>query len=107
MFSSLQGFIVFAVSLVTLIGAVWAFADSMRYTNATYVAAGKRSKVMWGLILGGVMVLTFVLLPAPLGSGGGVIGIIGVIAIIVIAYYFVDVRKHLQENKGGYSGGGW
>lgn len=107
MFGSLQEVVVFVLSLAVAVGAVWAFIDAMRHAPATFIAAGKQNKLVWGVILGLVMAITFVLLPSPLGAGPGILGIFGVICIIVVAYYFVDVAKKLREHQGGPRAGGW
>lgn len=112
MFAGLQGFIIFAVSVAVMIGAVWGLIDAARHNERTYANAGK-SKTKWLLLLGGAVLFAFVSLPPPIGRGGGVLQIFGIAAIIVVILYFVDIRKKLQGNRppSGGSGfarrGGW
>lgn len=112
MFANLQYFIVFAISLVVLVAAVWGLIDSLRYSGPTYAATGK-NKALWVAILAAATLISFISLPPPLGRGGGVIGLLGIAAIGVVVFYFVDVRKKLQSHQppkpgpGGTRRGGW
>lgn len=112
MFANLQYFIVFAISLVVLVAAVWGLFDAVRHPGPAYVAVGK-NKAIWVAILAGATLIAFISLPAPLGRGGGVIGLLGIAAIGAVVFYFVDVRKKLQAHRppksgpGGTRRGGW
>ncbi|MFN3867019.1 MAG: DUF2516 family protein [Demequina sp.] len=112
MFDSLQAMIVLAISVAALVAAVWAFIDALKYPDAAYVNAGKKSKVLWLVILGAAALVAFISLPRPLGGGGGIIGLLGIAAVIAVIYYFVDVRPKVSGASPGPGGsrgstGGW
>jgi hypothetical protein len=110
-FDTLQSIVIFALSTAALVGAIWALIDAMKFPDSAFVNAGKKSKVLWGVILGAAVVVAFVSLPPPLGRGGGVLGFLGIAAIFAVVFYFVDVRPKLRENNygsgRGRSSGGW
>ena len=70
---------------------VFAFVDSLRYSNNQYVSAGKRSRTLW-LVLTGLS-LAFHLISDVLFFAN----LAGTIASIV---YLVDVRPALQQVSG-------
>lgn len=112
MFNSLQAMIVLILSVAALVAAVWGFIDATRYPDTAYVAAGKKSKALWLIILGVAALIAFISLPWPLGRGGGIIGLLGIASIIGIIYYFVDVRPKVSGAAPGAgpsrgSTGGW
>lgn len=114
MFGALQNLIVFVISLAALVGAVWALFDALRYPNQAYVAAGKQTKVLWGVILGVASAITLVYLPWPPGRGGmGILSFLGIAASVAVIYYFVGVQPKLRENhhpgspRGRSNRGGW
>lgn len=111
MFNTLQGGLILALSLAAFVGALWALIDALRHPAGAYVAAGKQTKTLWGVILGVATLIAFVSLPWPLGGGGGILGLLGIAVIIAVVLYFVDVRpKLLSAGGGGGSGrgtGGW
>ena len=77
---------------VALLGVkIFAFVDSLRYSNNHYVSAGKRSRTLW-IVLTGIS-LAFHLITDPLH----LLNIAGTIASIV---YLVDVRPALQQVSG-------
>ena len=112
MFDSLQAMIVLAISVAALVAAVWALIDAIKYPDSAYVNAGKKSKVLWLVILGAAALVAFISLPRPLGAGGGIIGFLGIAAVIAVIYYVVDVRPKVSgasPSSGGSRGssGGW
>jgi hypothetical protein len=75
---------------------VFAFVDSLRYTNNQYVSAGKRSRILW-LALTGLSLAFHLIINSPVQ----IVSLAGTIASIV---YLVDVRPALQQVSG--RGGG-
>jgi hypothetical protein len=84
---------------VGLLGVkVFALADCLRYKNAHFVSAGKRSRILW-LVLTGLSLAFHLIVRSSLD----LLEIAGAIASIV---YLVDVRPALQQVSGrGGSGG--
>ncbi len=113
MFGAAQQFIMMAISVVVFVGAVWALIDVARYPAPTFAMAGKKNKWLWVAIMAVATAIAFVSLPPPFGVGRGILGIFGIVTIAAVVYYFVDVRKRLQENRPPRSGpgtgnrGGW
>lgn len=76
---------------------VFALVDCLRYTNAHFVSAGKRSRTLWLALTG--LSLAFHLIAR---SSVDLLEIAGAIASIV---YLVDVRPALQQVSGRGDGG--
>jgi hypothetical protein len=90
------GYISLLIWLGLLGVKVFALVDCLRYKNAHFVSAGKRSRTLW-LVLTGLS-LAFHLITGPIGF----INIAGTVASIV---YLVDVRPALQQVSGRGGGG--
>lgn len=82
------------VALLGLKG--FALVDCLRYNNAQFVSAGKRSRTLWLALTG--LSLAFHLITNPINF----INIAGTVASIV---YLVDVRPALQQVAGRGGGG--
>ncbi|WP_061961184.1 DUF2516 family protein [Demequina flava] len=113
MFGTLQNLIVFALSTAAFIGAIWGLIDASRRADSAFQAAGKQSKMIWLIILGAATIVSFLALPWPLGTGGGIGGILGIAAVVAVMVYFVDVRPKVSQFGGppsrgrNQSSGGW
>lgn len=113
MFASLQIFIIIVLSVAAFVGAALALIQGLRFPNSAYVAAGKLTKLKWGLILGVALVIAFLGLPYPFGFGSGIMGFGVVIAVAAVVIFFVDVLPRLRENhrpgqsRPRDSRGGW
>jgi hypothetical protein len=70
----------------------FAFADCLRYKNAHFVSAGKRSRTLW-LVLTGLSLAFHLIVRSSLD----LLEIAGAVASIV---YLVDVRPALQQVAG-------
>lgn len=103
MFGFLQSLVVFAISLVALVGAVWGLIDAAQRRAEAFTAAGKWSKTVWIVILVVATAIAFVSMPWPLGGGGGIFGLLGIAAVVAVVVYFVDVRPKL--GGGGFGRG--
>jgi hypothetical protein len=88
---SITGFLGLAIWTALLGIKVFAFVDSLRYSNNHYVSAGKRSRTLWLALTG--LSLAFHLISGPVDF----ISIAGTIASVV---YLVDVRPALQQVSG-------
>ena len=85
----LVGYVLFALQLVVLATAVYAFVHAAMQRPDAYTAAGKLTKPVWLVILGVGALLALVL------------GITGVaIAAVAAGVYLVDVRPKILDIQG-------
>lgn len=106
MFGTLQWFVLVIISYAAFVGGVWALIDIARRSPGAFVSAGKQSKTVWSILLILATALLFVVLPFPLGNGGGALGFIGLIGATVVIIYHVGVRPALGSFPKGPRGGG-
>ncbi|GAB3077033.1 MULTISPECIES: DUF2516 family protein [unclassified Phycicoccus] len=92
---SLQAVVTLLLSLLAFAAEVFALVDGLRYRPEVYLAAGKRTKKFWTIVLGVAVVLGFVSI-----GGGGRIFSIGLIAFVAAAIYLADVRPALRSMVG-------
>ena len=93
--SSVQGVVVLVLGLAALGAEVFALLDALRHRPDAFVAAGKRTKNFWLLVLGVATAVGFV---------SNVLSMFGVIAFVAAAVYLADVRPALTQVSG--RGGG-
>ncbi|MBK7272084.1 MAG: DUF2516 family protein [Actinomycetales bacterium] len=93
--SSVQGVVVLVLGLAALGAEVFALLDALRHRPDAFVAAGKRTKNFWLLVLGVATAVGFV---------SNVLSMFGVIAFVAAAVYLADVRPALKQVSG--RGGG-
>src|SRR6478752_5307543 len=76
--------------------------DALRHPEKAYVAAGKRTRTFWLVLLGAALAIGFVTLFNPLS-------IFGLLAFVGAAVYLADVRPALRQVRGigGRSNTGW
>lgn len=72
---------------------LFAFVDALRHPEAAYVAAGKRTRGFWLIILGVALALGFVTFFNPLS-------LFGLLAFLGAAVYLADVRPALRQVRG-------
>ncbi|MBK6886604.1 MAG: DUF2516 family protein [Tetrasphaera sp.] len=93
MFSTVQQ----AVALVLGVGALglegFALVDALRRRPDAFVAAGKKTKQFWTVLLGACAGIGIVVLFMPLT-------LFGLIAVVAAAVYLTDVRPALDEVQG-------
>ncbi len=94
-FSSAQNIIVTILWVAALGAEIFAFVDAVRHRPDAFVAAGKRTKNFWVIVLGVAIAVTFVT---------NVLSMLGVIAFVAAAVYLADVRPALAH-LGGRGGG--
>lgn len=85
----LAQYIIFALRIAVLVGAVYAFVHAAMQRPDAFTAADKLTKPVWLAILGVGVLLALVL---------GVIGI--AIAAVASGIYLVDVRPKILEIQG-------
>jgi len=96
-FGSIQNGVVLAISIGAFAFEAWALIDAIRYPTGAYVAAGKQTKGLWGVVLGAASVIGFLGLPYPLGlAPASALGFLGLAAIAAAAVYTVGVRPALR-----------
>ncbi len=99
LFGTAQSLILLGLGLVAFAVELFALVDALRRRPDAFVAAGKRTKTFWLVILAVAALLGFVLVLNPLG-------IFGLIAVVAAAIYLADVRPALDQvtGRGGRSG---
>ncbi len=90
---SLQGWIIFGLSLLALATELFALVHAVRARTDAFVAAGKQTKRFWviALVLASLM---------GLASLGG-LGLLAIVGIIIAGVYLADVRPALDQLLGG------
>jgi len=85
----LVSYVLLALQIAVLLTAVYAFVHAAIQRPDAYTAAEKLTKPVWLVILGGGVLLAFVL---------GVMGV--AIAAVASGVYLVDVRPKILEIQG-------
>jgi len=99
-FTNVQSTLVLILGLLALACEVFALVDALRHRPDAYVAAGKRTKNFWMILLLVAVVLGVVTL-------FNVLNLFGLIGFIAAAVYLADVRPALRQVSGrGRSHGG-
>ena len=81
------------LKIAVLVTAVYAFVHAALQRSDAYTAAGKMTKPVWLMILGGAVAMTSILYP--------IFGVLGIaIAACAAGVYLVDVRPKLLEIQG-------
>ena|SRR5688500_4152713 len=93
-----QQVVTLLLSLAAFAAEAFALVDCLRHRPDAFVAAGKRTKQFWSVILSVGALLGFV------SIGNFLLFSIGIIAIVAAAIYLADVRPALRQVSGG--GGG-
>lgn len=102
LYSGFQSVILLVLGVVALGCEVFAFVDALRHPENAYVAAGKRTRTFWLVLLGVALAIGFVTLFNPLS-------LFGLLAFVGAAVYLADVRQALRQVRGigGRSDTGW
>ncbi len=93
--TSVQNLIVTVLSVAALGAEAFALIDAFRHRPDAFVAAGKRTKNFWLLVLGVALLVGFV---------SNALSMLGIIAFVAAAVYLADVRPALNQVSG--RGGG-
>jgi hypothetical protein len=97
---SAQGIVTLLLGLVAFAVEVFALVDGLRHRPDAYVAAGKRTKQFWTIVLGIAVLLGFV------SIGSFLLFSIGIIGVVAAGIYLADVRPALQQVSGGRGNSG-
>ncbi|HEX2704348.1 MAG TPA: DUF2516 family protein [Candidatus Lustribacter sp.] len=91
----LQNLLLTLLGLAAFGAELFALIDAVRHQDNAYVAAGKRTRTFWLVVLAVAVVVGFVTMGNILAS------FIGVIAFVAAAVYLADVRPALRQVTGG------
>lgn len=97
--SSAQSWVLLLLGLAALGLEVWALIDVLRQRPDAFIAAGKRTKQFWTIVLVVAALLGFVTFRSPLN-------LFALVAVVAAAVYLTDVRPALRQvsGRGGTAG---
>lgn len=98
MVSTIQLWIFAVLALALFAIEIWAFVNAIRFRPDAYVAAGKRTKVFWGVLTGVAVLLGFLSLPYPVGGGSSMIFMLA--GIVIAGIFLADVLPALKAVMG-------
>lgn len=101
-------YVLFFVAILVL--SVWALVDCLRRPARAFVAAGKRTRQFWTLVLLPATVVAIICVPPPLGIGVPFPSFLALASAAAAVVYLVDVRPAVTPYSGrggGPSRGGW
>jgi uncharacterized membrane protein YeiB len=101
MFTTLQLYIILALSVLALGMEIFALVDCVRRKSGAFVAAGKLTKQLWLIILAVATAFGFIALPPPLGIGFNMLGLLSIAGVVASAVYLTDVRPAVRGTNGG------
>lgn len=93
LYSGFQSIVLVGLGVVALGCEVFSFVDALRHPEAAYVAASKRTRTFWLVLLGVALAVGFVSVFNPLT-------IFGLLAFVGAAVYLADVRPALRQVRG-------
>ena len=96
--NSLQNGVLLLLGIAAFALCVWALVDCLRRPAGAFVAAGKRTKTFWTIIVAAATAIGFV-------SIFSILGIFGILAVVGAAVYLADVRPAVRQYGGGPRGG--
>jgi hypothetical protein len=101
---TLQQLIALVLGIAVLGLNVFALVDALRHQPPAYLAAGKRTKGLWTVVLIVSTLVAFLSVYNPLS-------LTGILAVVAAAYYLTDVRPALRQISGrrgrGSTTGSW
>lgn len=86
MIFTVEGYVGILVYFAILVVTIFAFVNSLLYSNEAYLAAGKLTKAAWCTILGFAVAIQLVPISLPL---------IGIVLLVAALVYLADVRPAL------------
>ena len=92
-FTNFQSTLVLILGLAALACEIFALVDALRHRPDAYVAAGKRTKNFWMILLLIAVVLGVITL-------FNVLNLFGLVGFIAAAVYLADVRPALRQVSG-------
>ncbi len=107
MIADIQFGVLLVLSVLAFGLEVYALIDAARRRPDAFVAAGKRTKTFWLVILAVATAFGFIALPPPIGAGFlSSLGLLSIIAVVAAAVYLTDVRPAVRQIRGGGGGRG-
>lgn len=98
MFATVQSTVLLLLGVGALGLEAYALIDAVRRRPDAFVAAGKRTKQFWTILLGVAAAIGFVVLFSPLN-------LFGLLAVIAGGVYLADVKPALDQLQGRGRGG--
>lgn len=98
--NTLQNGVLLVLGIAAFALEVWALVDALRRPAGAFVAAGKRTKTFWTVIVAVAAAIGFISLPF------ANLGFLGILAVVGAAVYLADVRPAVRQYGGGPRGGG-
>jgi hypothetical protein len=103
-------YVYLALFLLVFAATAYALIDAVRRTSGAFVAAGKRTKQFWLIVLGVGLAVAYVAIPSPIGLGA--LRFLALGSAVASIVYIVDVKPALgpMRRRGGGSQrrpGGW
>ena len=92
-FTGFQSTLVLILGLAALACEIFALVDALRHRPDAFVAAGKRTKNLWMILLLVAVVLGIVTL-------FNVLNLFGLVGFVAAAVYLADVRPALRQVSG-------
>ena len=92
-FGSIQSTLTLILGLVALGCEVFALIDVLRHRPDAFVAAGKRTKTFWTIVLAVALAIGIIFVL-------NVLNFIGILAFVAAAVYLADVRPALRQVSG-------
>jgi len=97
---AIEYFLMYALSLVIAILAVWALIDALRHPADRFQSEGKRTKGFWlGLTGASAFIAVLSVLPGAAAFSGGFLQLI---AACICCVYLADVRPALSGRGGNW-----
>ena len=98
-FGSIQSTLMLVLGVLALGCEVFAVVDVLRHRPDAFVAAGKRTKTFWTVVLVVALAIGIIFVL-------NVLNFIGIIAFVAAAVYLADVRPALRQVSGRGRGRG-
>ena len=98
MIGTVQNLLFVAFYLAIFLLSAWAVIDLLRRPSAAFPAAGKRTKKLWGTILGVAVAVAFMALPYPIGFG--YLSFLALGSAVAAIVYLVDVKPSITPYQG-------
>ena len=92
-FTGFQSTLVLILGLAALACEVFALVDALRHRPDAYVAAGKRTKNFWSILLLVAVILW-------VGTLFNMLNLFGLVGFVAAAVYLTDVRPALRQVSG-------
>jgi hypothetical protein len=98
--NTLQNGVLLVLGIAAFALEVWALVDVLRRPAGAFLAAGKRTKTFWTVIVAVAAAIGFISLPF------ANLGFLGILAVVGAAVYLADVRPAVRQYGGRGPRGG-